>query len=150
MYHFVFPFSVIDKQQQAMIELLREAVAIKSVSSSPEARGEVVRMVNWMKEKLEKEGATCDLKELGEQTLLSGAKLKLPPVLLGRLGDDPNKKTVLIYGHLDVQPANKIDGKLYGRGATDDKGPVMGWLNAIRAYKEAGIPLPVNLKVGAT
>ena len=53
---------------------------------------------------------------------------------MGRLGTDPAKKTLLIYGHLDVQPAKKEDGwdtepfvltekdgKLYGRGSTDDK-----------------------------
>lgn len=52
---------------------------------------------------------------------------------------------------MDVQPALKSDGwdsepfelverdnKLYGRGATDDKGPVLGWLHAINAYKGIG------------
>ncbi|XP_024083528.1 cytosolic non-specific dipeptidase [Cimex lectularius] len=36
--------------------------------------------------------------------------------------------------------------RLYGRGASDDKGPVLCWLNAIEAYKECGIELPVNVK----
>jgi hypothetical protein len=37
--------------------------------------------------------------------------LKLPDVLMGELGNDPAKKTLLVYGHLDVQPANeKEDG----------------------------------------
>lgn len=35
--------------------------------------------------------------------------------------------------------------RLYGRGSTDDKGPVLGWLNVIQAHKEAGIEFPVNL-----
>lgn len=65
----------------------------------------------------------------------------------------------MIYGHLDVQPALKEDGwdtdpfvltlrdgKLFGRGSTDDKGPVLGWFNAIEAYQKQGIDLPVNLK----
>ena len=39
------------------------------------------------------------------------------------------------------------DGKLYGRGSTDDKGPVLDWINAIEAYKELGQEMPVNLKV---
>ncbi len=34
---------------------------------------------------------------------------------------------------------------MYGRGSTDDKGPVLGWLNAIQAHKEAGMEIPVNL-----
>jgi len=79
--------------------------------------------------------------------------------LLGRLGTDPAKKTLLIYGHLDVQPAKKEDGwdtepfvltekdgKLYGRGSTDDKGPIYAWMNAIEAYQQNGVELPVNLK----
>ena len=36
--------------------------------------------------------------------------LKLPPVLMGELGRDPAKKTLLVYGHLDVQPAAIEDG----------------------------------------
>jgi len=39
------------------------------------------------------------------------------------------------------------DGKLYGRGSTDDKGPVLDWLNAIEAYQELNQEIPVNIKV---
>lgn len=39
------------------------------------------------------------------------------------------------------------DGKLFGRGATDDKGPVAGWFNCIEAFRDAGIGLPINIKV---
>jgi acetylornithine deacetylase/succinyl-diaminopimelate desuccinylase-like protein len=39
------------------------------------------------------------------------------------------------------------DGKLYGRGSTDDKGPVLDWLNAIEAYQELKQEIPVNIKV---
>lgn len=68
-----------------------------------------------------------------------------------------------MYGHYDVQPALLEDGwlyppfeltpdpngsgRLYGRGSTDDKGPVMGWLNVLEAHKNLGMELPVNLKV---
>ena len=73
---------------------------------------------------------------------------------------DPKKKTVCVYGHLDVQPASKEDGwdtepfvltekddKLYGRGSTDDKGPALSWLWIIEAHQELGIELPVNIKI---
>jgi Cys-Gly metallodipeptidase DUG1 len=33
-------------------------------------------------------------------------ELALPPAILGRIGHDPLKKTVLIYGHFDVQPVS--------------------------------------------
>lgn len=42
--------------------------------------------------------------------LPDGSEIPLPPILLGRLGSDPQKKTVCIYGHLDVQPASLEDG----------------------------------------
>jgi nonspecific dipeptidase len=102
----------------------------------------------------------CELVDIGEEKWPDGQTLPLPPVLLGQLGDDPNKKTLCVYGHLDVQPAaredgwntdpfvlTEIDGKLYGRGATDDKGPVMAWFNTIDAYQQLGIDIPINLKV---
>ena len=57
---------------------------------------------------LEKVGAKCSLEDLGQQTLPDGSQIALPPVLLGHLGEDPKKKTLLVYGHLDVQPAAKV------------------------------------------
>ncbi|RWS28928.1 cytosolic non-specific dipeptidase-like protein [Leptotrombidium deliense] len=152
-------FEFVDQNEEKYISLLREAVAIKSVSASKCDREEVVRMIHWFADKLKAENASVEFADIGEQTFSDGDKLPLPPVLLGDLGTDPKKKTVLVYGHLDVQPASKsdgwdtepfelteIDGKLYGRGATDDKGPVLCWLNAINAFHTLGIELPVNIK----
>lgn len=42
--------------------------------------------------------------------LPSGEEIDLPPIILGCLGSDPGKKTLCIYGHLDVQPARIDDG----------------------------------------
>lgn len=152
-------FTHIDGSQDKYIQRLKKAVAIKSVSAWPETRPEISRMVNWVKQLLEGLGAQCELRELGKQTLADGSQLDLPPVLLGTLGQDPGKKTLLVYGHLDVQPAaredgwdtepfelTEVDGKLYGRGATDDKGPVLDWINAIEAMQERHMDIPVNLK----
>jgi len=57
---------------------------------------------------IEELGGTTQVADLGMQTLEDGTQLPLPPTLLGRIGDEPQKKTVLIYGHLDVQPAKKV------------------------------------------
>jgi Cys-Gly metallodipeptidase DUG1 len=90
---------------------------------------------------------------------LEGETVKLPPIILGTYGTDPKKRTVCAYGHFDVQPALLSDGwdtepfkliekngKLYGRGSTDDKGPVLGWLWVVDAYQKMNLDLPVNLK----
>lgn len=53
-------------------------------------------------------GSTVELADIGEQTLPDGTKLPLPPIVFGNLGNDPAKKTILIYGHLDVQPAAMV------------------------------------------
>lgn len=41
----------------------------------------------------------------------------------------------------------EVNGKLFGRGSTDDKGPVLGWVHAIEAFQQTGKDVPVNLKV---
>lgn len=102
-------------------------------------------------------GAHVESRELGPQP--GKPHLQLPPVVIARYGSSTTKRTILVYGHYDVQPAGLEDGwstepfklsiddkgRMYGRGSTDDKGPVLGWLNALHAHKQAGVELPVNL-----
>ncbi|TKR64621.1 hypothetical protein L596_025119 [Steinernema carpocapsae] len=149
----------IDANTDLFIGRLREAVEIPSVSADVAHRKEVVRMINWTRSLMEQLGVLCELKPNGTQTLHDGTELELPPILFGQLGNDPNKKTLLVYGHLDVQPAEKSDGwntepfqlvekdgKLFGRGSTDDKGPVLAWINAIETMQKLNVTIPVNLK----
>ena len=114
-------------------------------------------MSKFLEEQLKSIGATVQAHPLGPQP--GHPELELPPVLVARYGNDKNKRTVLVYGHYDVQPAEKSDGwksepfeltidekdRMFGRGSTDDKGPVLGWINAIQAHQEANIDFPVNL-----
>lgn len=92
---------------------------------------------------------------------MEGSKIDLPPIILATYGNDPKKKTVLVYGHYDVQPAlledgwatdpwvltEDANGRMYGRGSTDDKGPVISWLWVIETHQKLGIEMPVNLKM---
>jgi acetylornithine deacetylase/succinyl-diaminopimelate desuccinylase-like protein len=72
----------------------------------------------------------------------------------------PDKPTLLVYGHHDVQPVDPLDawrsppfqpeirdGMLYGRGTVDDKGQVFIHAKAIEAFVETGGRLPINLKL---
>lgn len=150
-------FAQVDSLSDHFIDRLRKAVAIPSVSADASRRPDVVRMGHFLKDELEALGATVELRQLGKQP--DNPSLDLPPAILARYGSDKNKRTILVYGHYDVQPAEKSDGwatepfeltvgedgRMFGRGATDDKGPVLGWLNAIEAHQKAGIDFPVNL-----
>ncbi|KZV87506.1 Zn-dependent exopeptidase [Exidia glandulosa HHB12029] len=142
------------------VRRLQEAVGIPSVSGDPASRPHVMEMAEWIKNELTTLGATVTLKDLGKQTL-EGKEIQLPPAILASVGSDASKPTVLIYAHYDVQPAAKEDGwdtdpfKLtydkdrdcyHGRGSTDDKGPLVGWINVLDAHVNTGTKLPVNIK----
>lgn len=65
-------------------------------------------MANWLSEQLQAVGVTTQLTDLGKQQI-EGQELPLPPVILGKIGNDKNKKTILVYGHFDVQPVSMIN-----------------------------------------
>ena len=150
-------FSHVDSKANLYVSRLAEAVSIPSVSAELDAHlPDIIHMINWTKDEIEKLG--------GETTMYtnpcSTPERELPPILLGHFPVDPAKKTVCVYGHLDVQPAKKedgwstdpfelveIDGKLYGRGSTDDKGPALSWLWLVEAHQYLNVDLPVNIKI---
>ncbi|ERT00454.1 Cys-Gly metallodipeptidase DUG1 [Sporothrix brasiliensis 5110] len=150
-------FKQVDDLSGHFIDRLGKAVAIPSVSSDAARRPDVVRMAHFLETELKALGAEVELRPLGKQP--DNPSLDLPPVVLARYGRDTAKRTILVYGHYDVQPAEKTDGwntepfeltvgedgRMLGRGSTDDKGPVLGWLNAIEAHQKAGVDFPVNL-----
>lgn len=149
--------SMILKNKDLYLKRLAEIVAIKSVSADPSLREDTISVVFWVKRWCERLGAKTSLYDLGLQT----KDLPLPPILCASFGNDPEKKTILCYAHLDVQPASLEDGwnsepfemsiregKCYGRGTTDDKGPAICWLWAIESLlKQNNGELPVNVKL---
>lgn len=113
-------------------------------------------MMDWTAAHISRLGGKVELKPNPAAT----AERTLPPILLAEFMAAPDKKTLCVYGHLDVQPASIEDGwdtdpfvltekddKLFGRGSTDDKGPALSWLWIIEAHKELGLELPVNVKL---
>ncbi|KAI1003067.1 Cys-Gly metallodipeptidase [Podosphaera aphanis] len=150
-------FRQVEALSDHFIQRLRRAVAIPSVSADESRRPDVIRMGEWLADELAALGAQVEKRPLGKQP--HKEHLDLPPVVIARYGNDKQKRTILVYGHYDVQPAGLEDGwatdpwaltedaqgRMFGRGSTDDKGPVLGWLNAIEAHQKAGVDFPVNL-----
>ncbi|MBX7065627.1 MAG: M20/M25/M40 family metallo-hydrolase [Parachlamydiales bacterium] len=82
-----------------------------------------------------------------------------PPFILAQKIVDKSKPTLLLYAHYDVQPVDRDkwktdpyvlterDGRLYGRGSSDDKGGIIAITTALGAYLKAYGALPVNVKI---
>jgi len=68
----------IDAHKKDFISNLDEAVAIRSVSAWPETRSEIVKMVKWVAEKVEKLGGTTELKDVGKQVFHFPYNLNIP------------------------------------------------------------------------
>jgi acetylornithine deacetylase/succinyl-diaminopimelate desuccinylase-like protein len=91
--------------------------------------------------------------------LLPMAGERNPPLVYGEVLNPTASRTLLIYGHYDVQPPEPLEawdsppfkpairgGKIYGRGTADDKGQLFAHLKAVEATLRVGGALPVNVK----
>jgi acetylornithine deacetylase/succinyl-diaminopimelate desuccinylase-like protein len=128
---------------------LHDLLRIPSVSTDPAFASEVRRAAAWLADHLAEMGLTTELIETERH----------PLVYAEWLAAEADAPTILIYGHYDVQPAVladgwatepfdpvEKDGKLYARGATDDKGQFFTHVKAVEALLKAEGTLPVNVK----
>ncbi len=128
---------------------LAEWVACPSVPADPGRHHEVRRSAEFAVVRMHAAGL--------EAAVLETDGL---PVAYGWWSGAPGAPTILIYGHHDVQPEDPIelwtsppfvatvrDGKVYGRGAVDDKGQVLMHIAALEAHLRVNGKLPLNVKV---
>jgi acetylornithine deacetylase/succinyl-diaminopimelate desuccinylase-like protein len=131
--------------QERLLRELTEFLRIPSISTLPAHDADCRRAAEWVASDLRRLGCR-DVQLLGSDT---------HPVVWGVGPEVPGAPTLLIYGHYDVQPPDPVnewtsppfepsvrDGRLYARGAADDKGQVFCLL---RAIEELGAP-PVNFR----
>ncbi len=134
---------------------LAELIAIPSVSADPAHSDDVGRAAEWLAEFVRRAGGSADVVPTDTQPLILG---ELPASNGHNRGQTP-VPTVLVYGHVDVQPPDPLelwesdpftleerDGWLYGRGVVDDKGQLYILLKAAAELAAAG-ELPVNVRV---
>jgi acetylornithine deacetylase/succinyl-diaminopimelate desuccinylase-like protein len=123
---------------------LVEYLAIPSEGGDPAA---LRAAAEWTAERLGRAGADTRILEVDDA----------PPLVVGELGDGP--RTINAVQHYDVQPAEPLDlwttppyepavrdGRVWARGATDNKGEFLPRLWALEAYREAIGPLPCRVR----
>lgn len=137
------------QERERHLEELKELIRIPSVSASSLHKKDMRLAAEWLAERLKKAG-------LENVRILETAG---NPVVYGDWLHAEGKPTALIYGHYDVQPADPLDqwetppfepvirdGRLYGRGATDDKAQLYTQIVTVEAYLKTAGSLPVNVK----
>ncbi len=136
----------INSRQEENLAAIKRLISQPSVSARDEGVRECAAILVEM---LEDIGASAQICETGGEPAVFGEL---------RCGNE-NAKTILFYGHYDVQPPEPLeawitppfeptirDGRLYGRGAGDNKGQLVTHLLAIKSYLAVEGKLPVNVK----
>ena len=139
------------KKETEFIEDLIDFVSIPSISAMDEHFEDVVKAGEWVVERLKRAGIE-NARVMETETH--------PVVYADWLHAGEDKPTIMIYGHFDVQPADPYDlwdtppfepqirdGKVFGRGASDDKGNMLAPILAIEAMLQTRGTLPVNIKL---
>lgn len=138
----------VKENKQRFLDELFELLRFPSVSADPKYKGDVQKAAEYVAQKLRDAGA-----DKVEVCPTSGH-----PIVYAEKIVDTDLPTVLVYGHYDVQPADPLelwdtppfeptvrDGKIFARGACDDKGQVYMHVKAFEVMQNTG-GLPCNVK----
>lgn len=145
---------IIEGKRDVFLEELLELLRIPSISADPAYKADVQRCAEHIRDSFEKLGV---------------ARVEIfptpgHPIVYAETEQRADRRTVLVYGHYDVQPPDPLDlwtsppfepviketkqhpqGAIYARGACDDKGQFFMHLKALEVQKELG-ELPCNIK----
>src|SRR3712207_3726881 len=139
----------VDRERPRLLQELSDFLAIPSVSTRAAHGADTRRAAEWLRGELARLG--CPVVDLIEGAGHPVVWAESPPV--------PGRPTLLIYGHYDVQPPDPLDewitppfspavrdGRLYARGASDDKGQVFCLLKAYQAVLDSQSRPPLNVR----
>jgi acetylornithine deacetylase/succinyl-diaminopimelate desuccinylase-like protein len=140
----------LEAHRDAHLDQLKSFLSLESISSDSTHREDMKKTAQWTANALTEAGLE-NVKVMETKGL---------PVVYGDWLHAEGKPTVLIYGHYDVQPVDPIhlwetppfeptirDGKIFARGASDDKGQVFMHIKVLEAVLKSDGALPVNVKV---
>jgi len=144
----------INEHKDRFLEELMDLLRIPSVSADPAFAGDVLKTAEAVAEHLRKAGADA----------IEVVATEGHPIVYGEKIIDPNKPTVMVYGHYDVQPADPVDlwdsgpfdpvvkkterhpdGAIYARGSCNNKGQIFIHIKAFEAMMATNY-LPCNIK----
>ena len=139
--------------KEYFLQRLFEFLKIRSISSDLQFKSEITKAVNFLKKELRDAGFPKV-----EELYVKGLSLETNnPVIYAERLADPKAPTVLFYGHYDVQPPEPLelwitppfepvirDGKIFARGASDDKGQIYTHLAALKLFDRNA---PLNIKI---
>jgi acetylornithine deacetylase/succinyl-diaminopimelate desuccinylase-like protein len=139
----------LEANHDLILRALVEFAAIPSVSTDPAHASDIDRAARWVADAIRTAGPFT------VRTIPTGGS----PVVYAEWLGTPGKPTILVYGHYDVQPPDPLDqwrtdpwtptlrdGRLYGRGVSDDKGPMLIPIEVARAFFAITGSLPLNVK----
>ncbi|HWH51942.1 MAG TPA: dipeptidase, partial [Gemmatimonadaceae bacterium] len=139
----------LESKHDEILDELIEFASISSVSTDPAHSGDVAAACRWVAAKLAAAGP------FDVRTMATAGN----PVVYGEWLGAPGKMTVLVYGHYDVQPPDPLekwqsppfsptlrDGRVYARGISDDKGPMLLPIKVAEAFFATMGALPINIK----
>ncbi len=140
----------VERRKERFLEELKDLLRIPSISTLPAHKKDMRRAAKFVAAQL----ASIGLKKV------KVIKTDGHPLVYGEWLEAPDKPTVLLYGHYDVQPVDPLnkwisdpfepqirDENIYARGAVDDKGQMFGLLKALEALMTTYHGLPVNVRV---
>lgn len=130
------------------LEDLKSLLRIPSISADSRHKADVRCAAEFVRDQLQRGGCSAELVETSGH-----------PIVYAEWTRRPGGPTALVYGHYDVQPPDPLpqwvtppfepeirDGKIYARGATDDKGQMLTHIKAVEAWLQSTGELPVNVK----
>ena len=144
------PEAYLEQNRDRTIQELLDFLRIPSISTDPTYRPDIDAAAGWVAEQLRQ----------ADPFRVEVMPTTAHPILYAEWLGAPCRPTLLVYGHYDVQPPDPLDrwssppfepeirdGRIYARGASDDKGPMFIPINVAHAFFATEEALPINLKL---